>query len=112
MHFFSQWYNYQYFYIADASLQLSNQYMNLTYSNFDEKLALCLRYCAVSFHDHHIFSTEIVIINKINFFLHCHFGGSIYRSVSIYKFSYIEIFTESFLELSSYILGTSREIFP
>ena len=31
---------------------------------------------------------------------------------SIYKFGYIEISTESFLELSSYILGTSREIFP
>lgn len=82
--------------------------MNLIYSNFDQKFALCSR-CAVLCYDHHIFSTEIVIINKIYFFLRCHFGA---MTFSIYKFSYIEIFTDSFLELSSYILGTSREIFP
>lgn len=82
--------------------QLSNQYVNLKYSNFDPKLALCSRYCAVLCYNSPMFSTEIVIINKIYFLLYCRFGIC----------SYIEIFTKSFLELSSYILGTSREIFP
>lgn len=80
---------------------LSKQYVNLIYSNFDPKFALCSKYYAVLCYDYRILSTEIVIINKINFLLHCHFGDS-----------YIEIFTESFLELSSYILGSSREIPP